>query len=124
MNISNGDIAIIPAEKIEENEKTVIITYMGKQTIVNNATTINILSDKGNVTFARLANTKLGIIVEPIYSKQQDVPFSVSTFPEKYNIKFTIEEFVDIILRTRPHRLKSTQKSMQIGNNTHSFSIS
>ena len=27
-------------------------------------------------------------------------------------------------LRTRPHRLKSTQKSMQIGNNTHSFSIS
>lgn len=98
MNISNGDIAIIPAEKIEENEKTVIITYMGKRTIINNATIINILSGKGNVAFARLTNTKLGIIVEPIYSEQQDLPFSVSAFPEKYNIKFTIEEFVDIIL--------------------------
>ena len=29
-----------------------------------------------------------------------------------------------LYIRTRPHRLKSTQKSMQIGNNTHSFSIS
>lgn len=98
MYIANGDIAIIPAEKIEETETAVIVTYIGKRTIINNAAVLNILSKDEHITFAKLSNTKLGVIVEPIYSEQKDLPFTISSFTEKETNKFTVEEFVDILL--------------------------
>lgn len=70
---------------------------MGKRTIINNAVLINVQTDKKYIKFAKLTNTKLGIIVEPIYSKKQEMPFSFSV-SSKDNTKFTIEEFVDIFL--------------------------
>lgn len=97
MRMENGDSAIIPASRIEDTDTSVIVTYMGKRTIINNAVLINVQTDKKYIKFAKLTNTKLGIIVEPIYSKKQEMPFSFSV-SSKDNTKFTIEEFVDIFL--------------------------
>lgn len=97
MRMENGDSAIIPASRIEDTDTSVIVTYMGKRTIINNAVLINVQTDKKYIKFAKLTNTKLGIIVEPIYSKKQGMPFSFSV-SSKDNTKFTIEEFVDIFL--------------------------
>ena len=97
MRMENGDSAIIPASRIEDTDTSVIVTYMGKRTIINNAVLINVQTDKKYIKFAKLTNTKLGIIVEPIYSKKQEMPFSFS-LSSKDNTKFTIEEFVDIFL--------------------------
>ena len=97
MRMENGDSAIIPASRIEDTDTSVIFTYMGKRTIINNAVLINVQTDKKYIKFAKLTNTKLGIIVEPIYSKKQEMPFSFSV-SSKDNTKFTIEEFVDIFL--------------------------
>lgn len=97
MRMENGDSAIIPASRIEDTDTSVIVTYMGKRTIINNAVLINVQTDKKYIKFAKLTNTKLGIIVEPIYLKKQEMPFSFSV-SSKDNTKFTIEEFVDIFL--------------------------
>lgn len=97
MRMENGDSAIIPASRIEETDTSVIVTYMGKRTIINNAVLINVQTDKKYIKFAKLTNTKLGIVVEPIYSEKQEMPFSFSV-SSKDNTKFTIEEFVDIFL--------------------------
>ncbi len=97
MHMENGDSAIIPASRIEETDTSVIVTYMGKRTIINNAVLINVQTDKKYIKFAKLTNTKLGIVVEPIYSEKQEMPFSFSV-SSKDNTKFTIEEFVDIFL--------------------------
>lgn len=97
MRMENGDSAIIPASRIEETDTSVIVTYMGKRTIINNAVLINVQTDKKYIKFAKLTNTKLGIIVEPIYSEKQEMPFAFSV-SSKDNTKFTIEEFVDIFL--------------------------
>lgn len=97
MRMENGDSAIIPASRIEDTDTSVIVTYMGKRTIINNAVLINVQTDKKYIKFAKLTNTKLGIIVEPICSKKQEMPFSFSV-SSKDNTKFTIEEFVDIFL--------------------------
>ena len=97
MRMENGDSAIIPASRIEDTDTSVIVTYMGKRTIINNAVLINVQTDKKYIKFAKLTNTKLGIIVEPIYSKKQEMPFSFSV-SSKDNTKFTIEEFVDVFL--------------------------
>lgn len=97
MHMENGDSAIIPASRIEETDTSVIVTYMGKRTIINNAVLINVQTDKKYIKFAKLTNTKLGIIVEPIYSEKQEMPFAFSV-SSKDNTKFTIEEFVDIFL--------------------------
>lgn len=66
MRMENGDSAIIPASRIEDTDTSVIVTYMGKRTIINNAVLINVQTDKKYIKFAKLTNTKLGIIVEPI----------------------------------------------------------
>lgn len=97
MRMKNGDSAIIPASRIEETDTSVVVTYMGKRTIINNAVLINVQTEKKYIKFAKLTNTKLGIIVEPIYSEKQEMPFSFSV-SSKDNTKFTIEEFVDIFL--------------------------
>lgn len=97
MHMENGDSAIIPASRIEETDTSVIVTYMGKRTIINNAVLINVQTDKKYIKFAKLTNTKLGIVVEPIYSEKQEMPFAFSV-SSKDNTKFTIEEFVDIFL--------------------------
>ena len=97
MRMENGDSAIIPASRIEETDTSVIVTYMGKRTIINNAVLINVQTDKKYIKFAKLTNTKLGIIVESIYSEKQEMPFAFSV-SSKDNTKFTIEEFVDIFL--------------------------
>lgn len=97
MRMENGDSAIIPASRIEETDTSVVVTYMGKRTIINNAVLINVQTDKKYIKFAKLTNTKLGIIVEPIYSEKQEMPFAFSV-SSKDNTKFTIEEFVDIFL--------------------------
>ena len=97
MRMENGDSAIIPASRIEETDTSVVVTYMGKRTIINNAVLINVQTDKKYIKFAKLTNTKLGIVVEPIYSEKQEMPFSFSV-SSKDNTKFTIEEFVDIFL--------------------------
>lgn len=97
MCMENGDSAIIPASRIEETDTSVVVTYMGKRTIINNAVLINVQTDKKYIKFAKLTNTKLGIIVEPIYSEKQEMPYAFSV-SSKDNTKFTIEEFVDIFL--------------------------
>lgn len=35
MRMENGDSAIIPASRIEDTDTSVIVTYMGKRTIIN-----------------------------------------------------------------------------------------
>ena len=99
MRMENGDSAIIPASRIEDTDTSVIVTYMGKRTIINNAVLINVQTDKKYIKFAKLTNTKLGIIVEPIYSKKQEMPFSFSV-SSKDNTKLPLRSLLIFFLTT------------------------
>lgn len=72
MDFSKTDSVLIPADKIEEKDMTVIITYQGKRTIIHHATVLPD-SKTNNVVYAKIRETKLGTIVEPIYSDRQEV---------------------------------------------------
>lgn len=100
MKISNNDVIIIPAEKIEETETAVVITYQGKRTIINNAAVMSDSFKSGNIVFAKICNTRLGVIALPIYSDEK-YDYSIADNPVGDSVRsFTIEEFVDIYLNS------------------------
>ena len=100
MKISNHDVIIIPAEKIEETETAVVITYQGKRTIINNAAVMSDSFKSGNIVFAKICNTRLGVITLPIYSDEKH-DYSIADNPVGDSVRsFTIEEFVDIYLNS------------------------
>lgn len=51
MNIEKMEAVIIPAEKIEENDTTVVIIYQGKRTIINHAAILNDSAQSGTLVF-------------------------------------------------------------------------
>ena len=100
MKISNNDVIIIPAEKIEETETAVVITYQGKRTIINNAAVMSDSFKSGNIVFAKICNTRLSVIALPIYSDEKH-DCSIADNPVGDSVRsFTIEEFVDIYLNS------------------------
>ncbi len=98
MKISNNDVIIIPAEDIEETETAVVIKYQGKRTIINNAAVMPDSLKSGNIAFAKICSTRLGVIAMPIYSDEKN-NYSIADNPVDDSVRtFTIEEFVDIYL--------------------------
>ena len=99
MNIEKMEAVIIPAEKIEENDTTVVITYQGKRTIINHAAILNDSAQSGTLVYAKIMETKLGTVVDPICSENTNGYFLIDNSLENKGVhSFTIEEFVDIYL--------------------------
>lgn len=82
MVLGQKNAVMIPADRIEEKDMTVIVTYQGKRIIINHAAILKNSTPSENVTYAKITKTKLGTIVEPIGSEEDDVH------------SFTTEEFV------------------------------
>ena len=102
MDFSKTDSVLIPADKIEEKDMTVIITYQGKRTIINHAAVISD-SQPNKVAYAKIRETKLGTIVEPIYfdsTRSNSRGFFIENNQSRNSDvqSFSIEEIVDICL--------------------------
>ena len=99
MDLEHTNAVMIPAERIEEKDMTVIVTYQGKRTVINHAAVLKNSTPPENTAYAKITKTKLGTIVEPIGSERADGFFIINDSSENDDVhSFTIEEFVDIYL--------------------------
>ncbi|WP_124098858.1 hypothetical protein [Ruminococcus sp. Marseille-P6503] len=99
MDLGQTNAVMIPAERIEEKDMTVIVTYQGKRTVINHAAVLKNSTQPENTAYAKITKTKLGTIVEPIGSERADGFFIINDSSENDDVhSFTIEEFVDIYL--------------------------